>query len=193
MARSTFAILVAAACLGGCAYGTARLNDLRDVARVGLEIGPQFGVHMEAGALLHTGLGFGLVPNTVNTGYGLMGRRTPLKYHLQCFDLVYIHYRAIDGHPENLCNISPLFPGETRTHRPRKYDPIDWLDTEVALYCVFGARVGVNPGQLVDFVAGLFTLDIAGDDEMPEEKPARTGTAARPPSTPGAGSRPTER
>ncbi|MBN2490241.1 MAG: hypothetical protein JXQ29_05275 [Planctomycetes bacterium] len=184
MARSFLPLLLAAACLGGCAYGTARLNDLRDVARVGLELGPQFGVHAEAGALLHTGLGFGLVPATVNTGVGLMGRHTPIKYHLQCFDLVYVHYRAIDGHPENLCSFSPLFPGRTPTHNPREYHPIDWLDTEVAVYCVLGARVGVNPGQLVDFVAGLFTLDPAGDDIVPADRPPPTPRAARAPPLP---------
>jgi len=182
-------LLAAGGLGGGCRYAQNRLADFQDAARLGLEIGPQFGVHAEATVLMHTGLGFGLVPATTNTGYGAMGRHTPFRYHVRSFDLVFMHYRAIDGYPENLCHISPLIPGETNTHQPRDYAPIDWLDTELAAYCVVGARVGFNPGQFVDFLAGLFTLDLAGDDTLEEpEKKSRESTPginpARPPRIP---------
>jgi hypothetical protein len=189
-------LLLAAGSFTGCRYAQNRVDDLQDSARLGLEFGPQFGVHTEATVLMHTGVGFGLVPATTNTGYGVMGRYTPFRYQARSFDLVFMHYRALDGYPENLCHFSPLIPGESNSHQPRHYAPIDWLDTELAAYCVLGARVGVNPGQFVDFLAGLFTIDLAGDDTpaLPERKkrdktpaiaPARHPLTPRPsrPST----------
>jgi hypothetical protein len=179
----TLVLLLAASSFTGCRYVQNRVDDLQDSARLGLEFGPQFGVHAEATVLMHTGVGFGIVPATTNTGYGVMGRYTPFRYQARSFDLVFMHYRALDGYPENLCHFSPLIPGETSTHQPRDYPPIDWLDTELAAYCVFGARVGVNPGQFVDFLAGLFTLDLAGDDTpAATEKKKRSHTPAIAPA-----------
>jgi len=167
----SFLPLLPAVLLAGCTtYLDGRLEDIQDVARLGLEIGPQFGVHIEATPLIHTGLGFGLVPATLNTGYGLMGRRTPFKYHVQCFDLIYMHYRSMDGYPEDLCHFTHLFCCGSGPRVPRKYDLIDWLDMEVAVIAIFGVRAGVNPGQLVDFLSGFFSLDIAGDDAESLEK-----------------------
>ena len=176
----TLVFLAMTAPLSGCGtYLGSRIDDFQDMARVGVEIGPQFGIHLEATPLMHTGLGFGLVPNTLNTGYGFMGRRTPVKYHVQCFDLLYVHYRAMDGYPEDCCNFTHLISSVTPTRIPRHYDPVDWLDMEVAVIAVLGVRAGINPGQVADFLSGLYTWDIAGDDLVePEEKKKKPGREA---------------
>ena len=45
------------------------------------------------------------------------------------------------------------------------------LDVEVgAVVAWIGFRVGVSPGELIDFLAGIVTLDPAGDD-IPYEIP----------------------
>jgi hypothetical protein len=59
---------------------------------------------------------------------------------------------------------------------------IDAFDVEVGASALIGGlEVVVSPGELLDFLAGLFFLDPSGDDvsETPEE-PAREGPAETP-------------
>jgi hypothetical protein len=54
----------------------------------------------------------------------------------------------------------------------RKSAPVwpDNLNVEVGFnFLVAGGGVGVNPIELVDFVLGIFTIDLVGDDELGEE------------------------
>jgi len=48
--------------------------------------------------------------------------------------------------------------------------PIDVFDVELDVSAlIVGVQLALSPGQLVDFLAGIFTLDLAGDDVSERE------------------------
>lgn len=48
--------------------------------------------------------------------------------------------------------------------------PVHWFDISLQADILLPAmRVGLSPGELIDFVAGIFFLDLAGDDGVSEE------------------------
>jgi hypothetical protein len=72
-----------------------------------------------------------------------------------------------------------LFIPELAGDEAKKADPlIRLLDLSAELSIVVRARATVSPGHLLDFIGGIFCLDMAGDDEprlwliTPEDDPA---------------------
>ena len=53
---------------------------------------------------------------------------------------------------------------------PKEEPPIRWADCAGgAIVFPFALRVGVSPGEMLDFVAGWFGLDLAGDDNRSKQ------------------------
>ncbi len=75
-------------------------------------------------------------------------------------------------------------------------DWLDALDAEVTVGAFFGGlQLGVRPGELLDFVAGIFTLDLAGDDGgaeagAPESSVSQPDSGTPANSSPRGGGRP---
>lgn len=62
---------------------------------------------------------------------------------------------------------------------PAKYSPVPyWTEIEAAVGVGGTLRLGLNPGELLDFLIGWTTLDIFGDDvEVKKEEPAVAAAA----------------
>lgn len=61
--------------------------------------------------------------------------------------------------------LSPPDPRSSETPaRLRRWQRVHALDIEVGASCLAYVRVGFSPGELLDFLLGIFGLDIAGDD-----------------------------
>jgi len=54
--------------------------------------------------------------------------------------------------------------GFTENETPWRQRLAYYTEGEVALGCHYTVRLGVNPGELLDFLLGWTTLDIYGDD-----------------------------
>ena len=168
-------LLLAALLLGGCAYGRNRLHDAQDVVCLGATVG--FGVNANALVVL-TGVGyqhtvFGLEDGDWVWGDGseegafavIAGKESKanrLRFRKKRYGpdvrvLGVIPWSLADGDPgEDLPEFRLATLGKI----------------ELAASVGVGLRVGVNPVELIDFVAGLFTLDLLGDD-YPQPLPPR--------------------
>lgn len=167
------ALPLAALALGnaaGCAYARDRAADLADVLT--LEGGVGYGLHADVKAtdFLHVGVGYAHLRKA-----GFRGR-----------ELTWIADREVglpvsgilpvgawrDGGYDRLAHLHASV-GDLLAYE----DPWRRADLEVgATLAIVHVRVELSLGHLLDFVAGLFAFDPAGDDRgLPFEDPAEPG------------------
>ena len=177
------------ASLAGCnsnAYFKDRGHDFLDMFSVDVAGGAGLGLHGKA-AIFNTGLGYGQMYHA-----GLMenGPGThnwfAVRPEQQLDVIVRTNSSVMKGEPSPF-NDNPfqgtwLQKGEkASSHKcllvyvpgmdPATAEPTmkwwDVLDAELSANAlVVGARAGLRPGQMFDFVLGWFTVDFTGDDTM---------------------------
>lgn len=173
MPASLRAPLLAALLLtSSCAWLSDRAADLADVFSVEVGAGLGLAVDVKATDLLHPGVGYVQARKAGLSGrraYWLRDRELGLPFStllwagalrdLQLWRLGQLHAGAVD-----------VWQDASVWRR---------FDLEVGLFAgVFGLRVGLSPGELVDLFAGLVGFDPAGDDEgppLPEHGPEEPG------------------
>jgi hypothetical protein len=159
--------------LGGCGYLRDRGRDLLDVFRIEGSVGVGLHVHVNATELAHVGAGSsrryegGIV-------YGEPGADRRVE---DDFPLSYV-YTLVDPETEALHTLrwgkedrySPqhrcywIMPGEIGRSAWQR-DLLHYFDIEVGVFVgIVGIQVGFSLGELVDFILGIFTFDIADDD-----------------------------
>jgi len=153
-------------------YLPDRGRDFLDVFTLTASAGPEISLNVQATDLLHLSVGGG-----VHGEAGMVGRRfgsagvmtlglpvvpsleEGLLYGRYLFTETSGSWREEDVQDE--CYIIHL--GGWAPTNPRS----TWLhgfDLEVSAQILIGARVGLSPGELVDFLAGLVGFDPAADD-----------------------------
>lgn len=156
-----WSLLLAPLLCGSCAWLADRGRDLADV--VSLEVGAGLGLSIDVKAtdFLHPGVGYAQARKAGFSGrrsYWLRDRELGLPFSallwvgalrdLELWRLGGLHASAIDTWQDH---------GAWRR-----------ADLELGLFAgLFGLRIGISPGELVDLLAGLVGLDPAGDDEGP--------------------------
>jgi len=187
--RALAALLLAAPLAAGCAYARDRLNDLADPWTLGVECYCVPVLATAKAAVFAAGFGFldGFPWSDGETGppagFGFIGRNGFTSYQPDAFNLVLIGINIVDTQSKGVgrgnrgkSNAYFLFLdasiwGALGIHPiPRTGgSSFTWdsnlADFEVAAGCIGGARVGVNPFEILDFLLGFTTLDIGGDDE----------------------------
>jgi len=205
MARHTnlaLALAALALSLTGCVspgnYLGNRAADLADVFTAELTIGPGFDVHAQATALVGTALGYspqrGLMMHGRFVGTGerhtggiVLSAATSISGEF--LDPLYgdAVYRPRDRSWFLLIRYPPFVPAF------RKGELMRLLDVEAGASAIVGVHLGVSPLELVDFLLGLATVDLAGDDYRPRHvQPPGTPLVPPPtypstPAVPGAG------
>jgi hypothetical protein len=180
--------LLALACTG-CAtleqYGVDRLRDLSDVVDVRYGTGLGLGLQVDATMWLGTGLGW----SDIQRSRAWFGRHSVERGETSFFGLI---LTSVMG--GGMCGASPAmgwwnmfgfnlamldvhawgpdrawFSG-TFDNAPPAFDAFRFGGT-VFLPGVHGGLY-LNAGEAVDFIGGLFTLDLAHDDGIPKYAPA---------------------
>ncbi|MDF1800327.1 MAG: hypothetical protein P1V81_14205 [Planctomycetota bacterium] len=163
--------------LSSCAadsYLGRRGADLAEAFTLTLAAGPEVSVDVQATDALHLALGggvhgeAGLAGGALGTA-GVMTLGLPVAPFLEdgvlygryVFSEVGGGWSAEDLEDEcylvHLVDAAPTHP---------KFDAWHALDLEAGFVVGVGARVGLSPGELVDFLAGLVGLDPLGDDAL---------------------------
>lgn len=173
--------------LGSCSWVSARGHDFADLWRLEGQVGYGLQAHAAAGELAHVGAGSsrhwsaGLV-------YGRAGTQSVTEHHFPVSvvasfvdpDRQYVHgINLEDDENGGLHRCYMIFPGALNPGTVRK-DTVRYLDLEAGFLAgVVGIEAGFSPGELLDFVLGLFrwtddwtVLDPAVDDD-PEERAFR--------------------
>jgi len=174
MARS-FRLLLLLLSLGSCssgAYLPDRGRDLLDIFTLTVSAGPEISLDAQATDLLHLSVGGG-----VHGEAGMIGRRfgsagvmtlgLPVAPFLEdgvlhgryLFTEASGAWREADVQDE--CYLIHL--GGWAPTNPQS-DWVHGFDLELSAHVLIGARVGLSPGELVDFLAGLIGFDPAADD-----------------------------
>lgn len=172
--RRAAALLAAPLCAACIAPGRGR--DLADCFTLTLSCGPEVSVDAKATEALHLAVGGGF---HVEAGCikGDAGEAMVMTYGLPVVPfledgILYGRYSAFESgswtvdHVQDECYGIHLLD-EPPTNPLRA--PIDRFDLELGATVLVGARAGFSPGQLLDFVAGWFGADPAGDDPVPAE------------------------
>lgn len=194
-------------------YGLSRVLDLVDVLPVSVGAGIGLAAEIRATPVVGIGLGYAddWRAGTDELRFGPLWweeeRGIPLYryYRFQDYEdrLARIpggipelpdhhRYRAssavfVPGFPQDSLFWFPLFPPY---YLPASWTWTDWtamelLNVEAGVFLgVVGIRVGVAPLQALDFVVGLFTLDMAGDDVRRDVAPRWPEPDVAPPSFP---------
>jgi len=172
MKKVILAAATAASLLSGCAYFGARARDLGDIVRLEGSLGVGLQANVNAGELLHLGIGSRRC-KSAGWAYGLSTseRRVedhfPLSYVATILnpDVAALHTLKIGDGPEQPQHRCPMVaPGAFSSGTVHKPAMQFWnIEAGVMLVGV-GVEAGVNPAELVDFILGIFGLDIAGDD-----------------------------
>lgn len=160
------ALLAPLLALGSCAWLSDRAGDLADVVVVEASAGLGLAADVKLTDLLHVGAGYAHARKV-----GLRGREAELLWDREVglpLSLVPWLGAARDGEWWRVghlhANAAELWHGSS---------PWRLFDLEVGLFAgVLGLRLGLSPGELVDFLAGLIGFDPAGDDAGPPAAPA---------------------
>ena len=170
--RWTLIVLLAAA---GCArtsrYMANRVNDLADIVTVELTLGLGADVHAKLTSLVGLALGaseqqgFMMHGRWVGTGSRstggvlLFGSSDVVLADVEPVWVPPTFYGA-DGKP-----IPPPYP---KAGKPRSHS-MQMLDIALGGSLIAGAHVGVSLMEAFDFVLGILTMDLAGDDYTPAD------------------------
>ncbi len=189
LSRALSAALLLATATSGCVghYFKHRVRDFFDPVTLDLAGGAGLGVQARA-SVIHTGFGYAQMYH-----WGLLdgvpGKHNPfgLRPEFHADFLVYSSEGTMTGWPNALAD-QPLKATWTRRehvdphlcwfvhapHHPTAEPAMRWheiLDVKAGVNAgLVGARAGVSPGELLDFVLGWFGIDIAGDDKKPESR-----------------------
>ncbi len=165
-------------------YFADRASDLVDIVALDAGNGGWLGARVHAGALAHVGLGYEDADRYgLYFGEWLDGRSERHLYPPASFidtgdsaaPVPPLHNGARKVPPSDLHLPPPshacwfLFPFlcDQDTRRPASDNLLWGLDVEAAVQLPgIGLRVGVSPGEALDFVSGIFGLDLAGDDSL---------------------------
>lgn len=154
----------------GCTYLRDRGNDLADVFRLEMSVG----VGIQASAMVTDAAHVGIGSSDRYTAGLMYGDLTSQHREEHYLPLSYIHtimepeYEAVhtlswsgEGPaPDHRCYM--IVPGRSPA---RRHSWTHWFDIEVSAFAgIVGVEAGFSPGELIDFVAGLFWLDPAQDD-----------------------------
>ncbi len=174
------AAITLASLLSGCAYLGSRARDLGDIVRLEGSIGVGLQANVNAGELAHLGIGSSR-RSSAGWAYGMTTSERRVEDH---FPLSYVeslvHPQAVALHGLTMGEGSDavthrcpvLASGALSSGSVRKPDMQFWsLEIGVMIVAV-GAEIGFNPAELVDFILGVFTIDVAGDD-APEGRARR--------------------
>jgi len=156
----------------GCAWLGARGRDLGDVVRVEGSVGVGLQAHANAGELLH--LGFGSSRRwSAGWAYGIPTNERRVEDHLPLSfvqslmepDAAALHSLKIGGkddYAKHRCYaVAPCTFDSGSIRKPT----MQFWDIEAGfMLLAVGAEIGFNPAELVDFILGVFGLDIADDD-----------------------------
>lgn len=170
--------------LASCSYLTARGNDFADIWRLNVEVGVLgLEADVKLGELAHLGLGHKGF-SRYGTTYNMEQESKDWAEIWLPFSLVYafghepfaLHYvRALgDTRSSFVWWWSPyqstqdrcygILPPLTERHSMRR-TLLHAFDVEVSVFAlIIGFEIGISLGELADFILGLFTIDIAGDD-----------------------------
>jgi hypothetical protein len=161
------------ALLSGCSWLGERGRDLGDIVRAEGAVGVGLQAGVNAGELLH--LGFGSSRRwSAGWAYGIGTAERRTEDHLP---LSFV-YSLIEPEAEALHSLKLGKKNDILKHRCPAVAPCTlqegsirkptmqfWsLEVNVMALAV-GLELGVNPGEFVDFLLGLFGFDIAGDDD----------------------------
>ena len=169
---SRLTLLLLGVLVGGCQYAEARGRDFMDIFRVEGHLGPGMQVDIKATELLHFGFGSS---QGVRTGfnYGVLETHQILEHHLPASAVV----TAVDERSQGLHTTSwglestqhkcfVVMPGMLNDST-MAVDALHFFDFEIGVYALFpGARIGFSPGELLDFILGIWTFDLAHDDDF---------------------------
>ena len=168
--------LGAAGCATRSYYFGNRINDLADVVQVELTFGLGVEAHLKLTDLFNLGWGF-----SKSRGFVMDGRRVGVGERSTGAIIPFPGTSDVELTDTSWLWEPPVPPGETPPEspgynwagRPRS----SWgsmLDIEAGLTLLAGAHLGVSPLEAVDFIFGIFALDLAGDDVKPPPPPAAT-------------------
>jgi hypothetical protein len=185
---SKLLVVVAIPLFTGCAYLGARGNDLGDIVRLEGSVGAGLQAHVNAGDLLHAGLGssrrwtggwaYGIV-----TGEKREEDHLPLSLALTLInpDASSLHALTLGEGPDAPRHLCPIVaPASFESGRIRKPDMQFWNIEVGVMALVLGVEAGVNPAEFVDFLGGLVGFDLAGDDSEEGRSRRRLWVAAEP-------------
>lgn len=192
--RSAAAVVAAAASasLAGCSYLHNRANDALDVFTCDGSVGPGLYAEVRATDLLAVGLGGHDVEYAGQHGrFVVRGRRSstaigPLIWGFVDDDEPVPVFAGdpsrmgplVEPPPSQLLFLPADQTGSDFAPWTRGLHAAD-VDVTVTLGWV-GGRLGFSPGELLDFVLGIFGLDLAGDDALPARAPAWGEVEPRP-------------
>ena len=171
--RRVLLLPLVAGLLGGCQYVQARGRDFLDIFRLEGHMGPGLQADTKLTDLVHLGLGSSRGARH-GFNYGVVETHQVMEHHFP----VSMVNSIIEPDNEALHTIS--WDLESTQHRcyillpgvihesTQGVDALHFFDVELGLYVLFpGARIGLSPGELLDFILGIWTFDLAGDDPPP--------------------------
>ncbi|HZN62230.1 MAG TPA: hypothetical protein VFC90_07470 [Planctomycetota bacterium] len=173
--------LVLVLLMPGCAYLGSRARDLGDIVRVEGSIGTGLQANITTTEILHLGLGSsrrwaGGWAYGIPTAERRVEDHLPLSYlaSLADPDTVSLHALRIGDDPQNLlhrCNLVSPFANSLGTIRKPS---MQFWDIEIGVMAlVIGVEAGFNPAEALDFVLGIFGIDIAADDDEADRESRR--------------------
>ncbi|MHC4661955.1 MAG: HEAT repeat domain-containing protein [Planctomycetota bacterium] len=152
----------------GCSFLNARFQDFTDIIIFEYHTGIGGGIHVDATQFLGSTIGYGRTKHTscrlrdgltyldemAFAGFGVYGFIADETLERLC------HFEEEKGHTLE----TGLYLGPINIVGWRM-PPHRWGDVSVfTLVGIFGFRIGLSPGETLDFVLGWTTLDIAEDD-----------------------------
>jgi hypothetical protein len=204
----------------GCAYVPDRINDFQDALRISAGVGSGFGVEAKATGLVHPSIGttgsmIRVGWDDRNVGLGVWSETEqfcPFSFFAGAMDdsretkteryLPLFYSRKSDWYDVReddryrIESYSYFFysrpPGAAYYNQNGVGRALAFFtDVEAgAAILVVSVRVGANAFELVDFVLGLTTIDLAGDDSLfakepvAPEPPVKAKPAPKEPTTP---------
>lgn len=183
-------MLIVLLAAGGCArtsrYTANRVNDLADIVTIELTLGLGADVHAKLTSLVGLALGAseqqGFMMHGRWVGTGSRSTGGVLFFGASDVTLADVEpawapptFYGADGKP-----IPPPYP---KTGKPRSRS-MQMLDVALGGSLIAGAHVGVSLMEAFDFVLGILTMDLAGDDYKTVDFRPPPPPASSPPPPP---------
>jgi hypothetical protein len=174
------AAIAALLALSGCGYLSDRGRDFGDIWRLEASVGAGLQANVNAGEFAHLGVG----SSRRWSGGWAYGLATSERRSEDHFPLAYawsilepevqgLHFLRIGDEaprPQHRCAV--VCPGVLSGGSLRK-PPMQYWNLEIGVMAlVVGVDVGFNPAEFLDFLLGIFVIDL-GDDDEPEGRARR--------------------